>query len=71
MAGIRPIGRRGLALGVAGAVWVPSVAGSQYFPSTSSCPSRSHGHRTHRHRLCLDRSRRGSPNEKNALAQGV
>ena len=33
MAGTRPIGRRGLALGVAGAVWAPSVARSQDFPS--------------------------------------
>jgi tripartite-type tricarboxylate transporter receptor subunit TctC len=33
MAGTRPIGRRGLALGVAGAVLAPSVARSQDFPS--------------------------------------
>jgi tripartite-type tricarboxylate transporter receptor subunit TctC len=33
MAGRRPIGRRGLALGVAGAALVPSVARSQDFPS--------------------------------------
>jgi tripartite-type tricarboxylate transporter receptor subunit TctC len=33
MAGTRPIGRRGLALGVAGAVLAPSIARSQDFPS--------------------------------------